>query len=65
MPERQFITGVPGVKVQDVIKGNVFEIRGIAEITPCTVCVDRVFKRYFESRFESNWGFPGLRERFR
>ena len=38
MPERQFITRVPGVKVQDVVDGNSFEIRGIAEIQSDTVC---------------------------
>ena len=40
MPSRQFITGVPGVKVQDVIRGNTLEIQGIAEIHPSTVCPD-------------------------
>jgi transposase len=38
MPERQFITGLPGVKVQDVVQGNTFEIQGIAEIHSATCC---------------------------
>jgi transposase len=38
MPSRQFITGVPGVQVLDVIHGNTLEIRGIAEVQNHTVC---------------------------
>lgn len=38
MPERQFITGIPGVQVLDVIQGNSFEIRGIAQIQADTAC---------------------------
>jgi transposase len=40
MPERQFITRVPGVKVQDVIQGKITEIRGIAEVHWDTACPD-------------------------
>jgi transposase len=46
MPERQFITRVPGVQVQDVIHGNSLEIRGIAEIQPDTACPDCHSKRF-------------------
>ena len=38
MPERQFITGVPGVEVRDVVRGKVIEIQGIAEIRKDTTC---------------------------
>ena len=38
MPERQFITGVPGVQVLDVICENSLRIRGIAQIQPDTAC---------------------------
>ena len=40
MPERQFITGVPGVQVYDVVRGKTLEIRGIAEIKEGTACPD-------------------------
>ena len=38
MPERQFITGIPGVQVLDVIQGSSFEIRGIARMQSHTAC---------------------------
>ena len=38
MPESQFITGVPGVQVQDVVRSNSIEIRGIAEVRRDTCC---------------------------
>lgn len=46
MPERQFITGIAGVQVQDIVHGNVLEIRGIAEIQPNTICPDCGSQRY-------------------
>lgn len=46
MPYRQFITGVPGVLVQDVIQGKLIEIRGKAEIQPHTACPDCGSKRF-------------------
>jgi len=46
MPERQFITGVPGVKVQDVVRGSSIEIRGIAETQPDTACPKCESKRW-------------------
>lgn len=47
MPERQFITRVPGVQVQSVVEGNIFEIKGIAKIQPdtaCPCCASRRFR---------------------
>jgi transposase len=38
MPERQFITRVAGVKVEDVVEGSSIEIRGIAEVQAHTAC---------------------------
>ncbi len=38
MPERQFITGVAGVQILDIIEGSSFEMRGIAQVQPDTVC---------------------------
>lgn len=38
MPERQFITDFPGVKVLDVVRENTIEIRGVAEIPTGTAC---------------------------
>lgn len=38
MPEREFITGVAGVQVLDVIQGSGFEIRGLAQIQTDTAC---------------------------
>jgi transposase len=38
MPERQFITGIAGVQILDVIAGSSFEIRGIAQVQPDTAC---------------------------
>lgn len=38
MPERQFITGVAGVQILDVIQGSAFEIRGLAVIQADTAC---------------------------
>lgn len=46
MPERQFITAVPGVQVLDVIRGSSIEIRGIAEIRPETACPDCGSRRF-------------------
>ena len=46
MPERQFITGIPGVKVLDVIQGSSIEIRGIAEIQADTACPNCKSQRY-------------------
>ena len=46
MPERQFITHVPGVKVLDVAHGNVIEIRGIAKIQESTSCPDCGSQRF-------------------
>jgi transposase len=47
MPERQFITHVPGVQVQDVVRGKSIEIRGIAEVhsdTACPICGSSRFR---------------------
>src|ERR1700693_6144633 len=38
MPEKQFITGIAGVQVLDVIQGNSFEIQGIGQVQPETAC---------------------------
>ena len=38
MPENQFITPIPGVKVLDIIHGNSIKIRGIAELSRQTAC---------------------------
>lgn len=38
MPNCQFITGVPGVQVLDVVEGSSIEIRGVAEIRSETAC---------------------------
>lgn len=38
MPSRQFITGVAGVEVQDVVEGQGFEIRGVATIADDLSC---------------------------
>lgn len=38
MPSRQFITGVMGVEVEDVIEREFFEIRGKAVVEPETSC---------------------------
>ena len=38
MPERQFITGVSGVQVLDVVRGSSIEIRGRALVPPETAC---------------------------
>jgi transposase len=38
MPERQFITQIPGVQGQDIIHGNSIEIRGRAEPDKDTAC---------------------------
>ncbi len=38
MPDRQFITGIPGVQVLSVIYGSFFEIQGKAEVQPDTAC---------------------------
>jgi transposase len=46
MPERQFITGIPGVQVLDVIQGSSFEIRGIAQIQADTACPTCKSQRY-------------------
>jgi transposase len=46
MPERQFITGLPGVKVQDVVRGSSIEIRGIAEVQSDTACPTCQSKRW-------------------
>ena len=46
MPSRQFITGVRGVQVQDVVQGNTLEIKGIAEIQPETACPQCGCKRF-------------------
>ncbi len=40
MSQKQFITGVPGVEVNDVIESHFFEIRGKASIPPSTSCPD-------------------------
>lgn len=47
MPECQFITGVPGVQVLDVLHGHSIEIRGVAkthEGTACPNCDSRRFR---------------------
>jgi transposase len=46
MPERQFITGIAGVKILDVIEGNSFEIRGIARPQSDTACPCCNSRRY-------------------
>jgi transposase len=46
MPERQFITGIAGVQVQDVIEGSSIEVRGFAQIPPETCCPRCGAKRY-------------------
>ena len=38
MPERQFITGITGVQILDVVQGSSFEIHGIAQIQSDTAC---------------------------
>lgn len=38
MPNWQLITGIAGVKVLDVTQGSAFEVQGIAEVQPDTVC---------------------------
>lgn len=38
MPEKQFITGIPGVQILDITQGKSFEIRGVATIQPDTSC---------------------------
>jgi transposase len=40
MPENQFITTLPGVKVHEILHGKVIRIRGIAEVTNATSCPD-------------------------
>jgi DNA-directed RNA polymerase subunit RPC12/RpoP len=46
MPCRQFITGVHGVQVQDVVQGKDIEIKGIAEIHTETACPNCGSKRF-------------------
>lgn len=38
MPVRQFITGIAGVQIQEVIEGSSIELRGIAPVPPDTCC---------------------------
>lgn len=40
MPEREFITGVPGVEVYDVVRNHEIEIQGIVRTRPDTACPD-------------------------
>ena len=64
MPEREFITGLAGVKVQDVIQGNTFEIQGIAEIqadTACPGCQGRRFRIKSTQEREFKHGMLGQR----
>jgi transposase len=47
MPESQFITPIPGVKVLDIFQGRSIKIRGIAEVkaeTSCPHCSSRLFR---------------------
>jgi len=46
MPERQFITGIPGVQILDVSQGSSFEIRGLAQIPSDTACPQCQSQRY-------------------
>jgi len=46
MPERQFITGLTGVQIVDVIEGSSFEIQGIAKAQPDTACPRCQSRRY-------------------
>ena len=38
MPERQFITRVPGVQVQEIVEGRFIEIRGTVEVRSDAAC---------------------------
>jgi transposase len=47
MPEKQFITGISGVKILDIVEGNEFiEIKGLAEVPETTACPKCQAKRY-------------------
>jgi transposase len=64
MPERQFITGIAGVQVQDVIEGESIEVRGLAEVpaeTCCPQCGARRFRIKSTKEREFKHGVLGRR----
>ncbi len=64
MPERQFITGIAGVQILDVIQGSSFEIRGVAQVQPdtaCPCCSSRRFRIKSTKEREFKHGLLGQR----